>query len=254
MGKDKDYCSVLVTGNRALAGAYYRNGGCVVGVTETNEDDSVAFFDDADAVVLSFDAITERFLRLTACHRYRIAHRIVRERELIVRESLPSDHKAIFDMISGCPEDAFSENLSPGELEDKETFVKYVNTSYFFFGYGMWTVALERRYLPGCQNFAYEDASEEIIGWCGLFMTPKTNFMGRYPVELGYLIREDLRGKGYALRSCRAICDYARDEIGAAGLGLHVSKNNKASRVLAGRLGFKYVSGTDILYYEKSFD
>ena len=256
-------CSVLVTEDRALAEIYHRNGGCVIGVSET-ENAGALFFENADAAVLSFDAITEAFLRLTACHKLGIPYCVARDRELVIRESVSSDHRAVCDMLLDCRDDAFSGGLTPEEAKDRRNFEAYISAAYAFFGYGLWTVILDRRYRPAPdpgglrerENKAGRDnggREEDIIGWCGLFMTPQEESDGRFPVELGYLIRHDMRRKEYGFRACRLICDYARDELGVTGLGLCVARDNKASRKLAGRLGFKNMGGGEILYYEKEF-
>jgi len=246
--------SILVTADHALAAAYSRNGGCVMGVVET-EDPSQAIFDEGDAVVMTYEAISEPFLRMIACHRYHLPYTIAVTRRLRIRESIPEDYEAIHSMLRSCPKDVFSDGLTADEIGDRVRFVRYAATAYAFFGYGFWTVVLK--------NSPAGAGREEVIGWCGLF--PSSAGRGHlenassvsgssdhdrpeaetssYAIELGYLIREDVRGQGYALEACRAICEYAGREIGAKGLLLQVPAGNKASRALAETLGFRRIPG-----------
>ena len=227
--------SILVTADHALAAVYSRNGGCVMGVVET-EDPSKAIFDEGDAVVMTYEAISEPFLRMIACHRYHLPYTIAVTRRLRIRESIPEDYEAIHSMLRSCPKDVFSDGLTADEIGDRERFVRYAATAYAFFGYGFWTVVLK--------DSPAGAGREEVIGWCGLFPSSAgRKWSVNYAIELGYLIRQDLRGQGYALEACRAICDYAGREIGAKGLLLQVPSGNKASRALAETLGFRRMPG-----------
>jgi ribosomal-protein-serine acetyltransferase len=57
--------------------------------------------------------------------------------------------------------------------------------------------------------------------------------------EIGYWIDKDEEGKGYVSRACRAMIDYAFDEIGMNRVEIRCSAENKRSAAVPERLGFK---------------
>ena len=61
--------------------------------------------------------------------------------------------------------------------------------------------------------------------------------MGR--IELGYLIDEPFRGKGYACEACRAILEYAFQELELDCVYARIDEKNEASICLAQKLGFR---------------
>lgn len=57
-------------------------------------------------------------------------------------------------------------------------------------------------------------------------------------MEMGYWISEDLQGNGLVTRSCRALLDFAFDEIKLNRLEIHVAVGNDRSAAIPERLGF----------------
>ena len=79
-------------------------------------------------------------------------------------------------------------------------------------------------------------ADGEFVGCCGL--RPYKLEEGIY--ELGVHLRSQYWGRGYAMEACRAVVEYAFQELGAAGLFAGHNPNNERSRRLLEKLGFRY--------------
>ncbi len=228
---------VLVTDHHQAAAAYRAAGGCVVGVDERAEEDwQQASFPEADAVVTDIQALTEAFIRMTACHHYRLPFTVERTKRLRIRESIPEDYEVISSMLSACSPDAFSGEMKADEMAEKEQFCAYTHTAYHFFGFGLWTI--ERL------------ADHAVIGWCGLMPAEDEQVL-----QLGYLTGSLHRRQGYALEACRAVCRYARQELGVEKIGLTAAPDNTGSRNLAVRLGFtEYEHTQEQIKYLLIFD
>ena len=77
-----------------------------------------------------------------------------------------------------------------------------------------------------------EQESGDVLGVAGL------NREGSDAAELHYWIRSDRAGRGLTTEACRALIDWARDELGVGRLTLWAGRENHASRRVAEKLGF----------------
>ncbi len=89
----------------------------------------------------------------------------------------------------------------------------------------------------------FELATGDFIGCCGLrpFKSEKRSY------ELGFHMRKEYWGRGYAGEAAKAVIDYGFRDLEAAALYAGHHPQNTASRALLTKLGFQYV-GTD--FYE----
>jgi RimJ/RimL family protein N-acetyltransferase len=78
-----------------------------------------------------------------------------------------------------------------------------------------------------------------VLGVAGL------NREGRDAAGLHYWIRTDHAGRGLTTEACRALIDWARDELGLTRLTLWAGRENHASRRVAEKLGFEHVGPLD---------
>ncbi|MBR2993107.1 MAG: GNAT family N-acetyltransferase [Clostridiales bacterium] len=85
----------------------------------------------------------------------------------------------------------------------------------------------------------------EIIGGVNL----ETEIAGIY--EIGWIFREDMRGKGYATEAAKALMDYAFDVLKAEKVQAHCDSRNQASEKVMKKLGMTLVDDTAIRYYSK---
>ncbi|GAB2725701.1 GNAT family N-acetyltransferase [Kitasatospora kifunensis] len=90
-------------------------------------------------------------------------------------------------------------------------------------GYGLWLVALR--------------STGEFIGDCGL--TPQ-EIDGATELEVGYHVRADLQGNGYASEAAAACRDHARDVLRAKRLVAIIRPDNTPSQRVAEKIGLPF--------------
>jgi len=91
--------------------------------------------------------------------------------------------------------------------------------------------------------FAFD--GDRLIGGCGLL--PR---IGPGGLEIGYHVRADATGKGYATEMAAALVDVAFGVCGVERIELHIEEANLASAAVARKLGFVetgYVEGRPTL-------
>jgi RimJ/RimL family protein N-acetyltransferase len=79
-------------------------------------------------------------------------------------------------------------------------------------------------------------SSGEHVGCCGL----RPYRLEQQIYELGFHLRAEYWGQGYATEAARAAIDYAFDELGATSLFAGHHPRNTASRGLLSKLGFSH--------------
>lgn len=87
-------------------------------------------------------------------------------------------------------------------------------------GHGLWAMLLK--------------GSNELIGDCGCILQ---EVEGRNEIEVGYHVRRDLWGKGYATEAARACTDYAFRRLGATRVISMIRPENLRSRRVAEKNG-----------------
>jgi len=90
-------------------------------------------------------------------------------------------------------------------------------------GYGLWAVTLRE--------------TGEFVGDCGL--TPQ-EVEGVTDVEVGYHVRADRQGHGYATEAAAACHDHARDVLGVSRLIAIIHPENVPSQRVAEKIGLRY--------------
>jgi RimJ/RimL family protein N-acetyltransferase len=103
---------------------------------------------------------------------------------------------------------------------------------------------------------AYDRVTGELIGRGG---PAYTTIGGREWLELGWTLRPEYWGRGYATEIGRAAIRYAFDELGAPAVVAFTVPENQASRAVMERLGMRHTGeidhvGTPYVLYEKEAD
>lgn len=150
---------------------------------------------------------------------------IAETEHLVLREVSSDDYRALFSLYDA-EANRFLPPLSDDSEKEQEILRAYAENIYHFYGYGMWGI--------------WEKTSAELIGRVGF--APPVNAEG--VPELGYLVRQDCRRKGYAREAAEAALVFARDELGMAEVALQTNAANKASIALARALGFQMTEKT----------
>ena len=86
----------------------------------------------------------------------------------------------------------------------------------------------------------------EIIGGVNL------EFVDAGIYEIGWTLRKDMRGKGYATEAAKALRDYAFEVLNARKIQAHCDSRNKASENVMKKIGMTLVDDTGTRYYPKT--
>ncbi|WP_144662449.1 GNAT family N-acetyltransferase [Paenarthrobacter nicotinovorans] len=112
---------------------------------------------------------------------------------------------------------------APKSRDEAAAWIAWNQANYARHGYGLWLV---------------ETHDGEFVGDCGLTWQ---NVNGRSELEVGYHVRLELQGRGYATEAALACLEYARDVVGAGRLVAIIHPDNMASRRVAEHLGMRHL-------------
>lgn len=113
---------------------------------------------------------------------------------------------------------------APKSQEEAASWIHWNQGNYAEHGYGLWIV---------------ETHGGEFIGDCGLTWQQVN---GAQKLEVGYHVRSDLHGQGYATEAATACRDYAREYIEAKELIAIIHPDNRASERVAEKVGMHRVA------------
>ena len=156
----------------------------------------------------------------SAKHQMPVADLILETERLTLRRLHPDDADAIFAVLG----DAIAMQHYPRRFtrKDAEEWIERNLRRYAEHGHGLYAVVLK--------------ASGEVIGDCGLVTQ---QIEGRPELEVGYHLRRDQWGHGYATEAARACMDYAFRELAAVKVVSLIRPENLPSRRVAGRNGMR---------------
>jgi len=110
----------------------------------------------------------------------------------------------------------------PKSREEAQSWIDWNKSNYVEHGYGLWII---------------ETKAGEFAGVCGLTWQVVN---GRPELEVGYHVRAEMQGRGYATEAAAACRDFARDILGAAHLVAIIHPDNRASRRVAEKIGLEF--------------
>jgi RimJ/RimL family protein N-acetyltransferase len=126
----------------------------------------------------------------------------------------------------------------PKDRDEALAWIDWNQRLYRQEGLGLWLTTLR--------------ATGEFVGDCGL--TPQ-EIEGTTDIEVGYHVRADLQGHGYATEAAAACRDYARDVLGTKRLIAIIHPDNIPSQRVAQKIGLSHErdatsrSGTPVSLY-----
>ncbi|MBD5514792.1 MAG: GNAT family N-acetyltransferase [Lachnospiraceae bacterium] len=144
---------------------------------------------------------------------------ILRTKRCIIRETTEADVDSFYNIYAEPEITRYMEDLYEDREEELAYVAEYREKMYGFYGYGMWTVLTKEGTVIGRAG----------ISWREGFNLP----------ELGFVIGVPWQGQGYAYEVCRAILDYAREELGFTQVQALVMEGNEKSAALCRKLGFR---------------
>jgi RimJ/RimL family protein N-acetyltransferase len=179
-------------------------------------------FPGAWIVVEGFDDVDYDFLKKCYQRAHNLPWEILTTERCVLRELTLDDMDALFALYGQPGVTEYMEGLY--EREEEERYEQaYIENMYRYYGYGMWLV---------CKK-----DTGEIIGRAGL---EHRDYHGTAELEMGYLIAPAEQRKGYATEVCRAMMDYARDNLDFLRINCLIQAENMVSKHLVERLGFTF--------------
>ncbi len=174
-------------------------------------------------LIEGFEEVDASFLEKAWQRFHHIPWTIAETKRCMIRELTLDDMDDLFELYSDEELTKYMEPLF--DYEEETTYQRaYINNMYRYFGYGMWLVFLKE--------------TGELIGRAGL---EHREYHGETEVELGYLIAAKYQRQGIATEVCRAILDYADEELDLQGMNCLIEEGNTPSINLAETLGFSYM-------------
>ncbi len=203
---------------------------------EGNEDTS---FEGVRYLVTSLEGIDADFFRLIRARHFGTPLHIADTERLGIREFAESDFDAFYEMLLTSPAETV-ENIPMESREAcREWFLSYIRTKYAFYDCGYWGAFDEDGRLVGTCGVEIPESgpggaasgatdskgcdADDTEGTAGGAESEAAN-------ELGYMVSEAFRGKGYATELITAVVTYAREKLGLRKLICRVSAGNEASR------------------------
>lgn len=207
-----------ITDNRETADIIREWGyGFAVYITSENREES---FPDALYAIESFENMTINQIDRMLLRYLELPWSVLETTRCIVREMTEDDVDDLYRIYDDPDVKKYLEPL----FEDREKEIGYITDyrkyQYRFYEYGFWMVI--------------DKADNKVIGRAGL-----TNREGFDNVELGYVFDREYRNKGYAEEVCKAIIEYAKDELFINIIDVYVHPDNLRSINLLRKLNFR---------------
>lgn len=139
---------------------------------------------------------------------------------LFLRQFNENDIDSVFAMRSDADVMRFIRPIQTNRAE-AESWVNLVSSRW------------EKEKIGFCALF--EKASNQFIGWCGLWRLKETN-----EVEVGYALIKDFRGRGYAVEAAEAFLIYGFENLNLDEIVAVAQPENRASWRVMERLGMSY--------------
>lgn len=146
---------------------------------------------------------------------------------LLLRELLPTDAEAMFEMDSNPEVHKYLGNNPVTDIEQVRGYIESIREQYSNNGIGRWAVV--------------EKESGKVIGWAGLkFITEIENGHTHF-YDVGYRLNQQYWGKGYATESANAAIKYGFEELGLTEIIGSANVENIKSRKALEKCGLTFV-------------
>lgn len=159
--------------------------------------------------VTDWTAVTPSLLRRVAYRKCGLPAPVAETARLFLRELSAADRPRLQRLGLSERERQFLGDDWTG-LFEADFLAHYIRTQYTFFDCGLWAVFLRRKELR----------EGEFLGLTG--------FSPAEPVELGFVLRREARGRGYAVEASLAALRYAVTELGLTEAQIRVQAENLA--------------------------
>jgi RimJ/RimL family protein N-acetyltransferase len=150
---------------------------------------------------------------------------ILETERLILREMVPSDAEALFEMDSNPNVHKYLWNKPLTSIDGVHQYIEMVRNQYLENNIGRFVVVLKE--------------TNELIGWAGLkYNTEKVNNKVHF-YDIGYRLNEKFWGKGYASEASFAWLDYGFNVMKIKVMEAAAHTDNIASNRILQKIGLK---------------
>lgn len=219
---------LMIAGERRRIRTASKLGIKCIGVAEPERPDADNLFGCCEYVLENPEEIDVSYVQRVFSRMEGIPLLITETEHLIIRELVITDVPRLCAICNQDSVRAFIRDIGSDLQEEEEKHKAYIENAYRFFDYGYWGV--------------YYKPTGELIGRCGI----QDNAVdGRTEVELGYLLAEEYRGRGYAKEAAEAVLDYAFRKLGLSRVVAVIDKQNTASLHVAQKCGMVWEKDID---------
>jgi len=150
---------------------------------------------------------------------------ILETNRLLLREMLPSDAEALFEMESNPNVHKYLWNKPLTEISEVHAYIELIRKQYLENNIGRFVVVLKE--------------TNELIGWVGLkYNTEIVNNKVHF-YDIGYRLNEKFWGKGYASEASHAWLDYGFNVMKIKTMEAAAHTANLASNKILQKIGMK---------------
>lgn len=176
----------------------------------------------ANLILESFEGITPSFF----CRVHQRFHgqpvTIASTERLLIRELAIGDIPALCSIYQNPDVRHFLTDLDDCMENEAAKQEAYIRQVYPFYEYGLWGI--------------FRKHSDLLIGRCGI---ENQKVDGKEEIMLSYLLDKNQWGYGYALEACRAVLNYALEELDIHRIAAVIDQENQRSLQTAANLGMK---------------
>lgn len=190
-----------------------------------------------DLIVDSFEDIDTEFLIRLFKHKNKIPCLIAETKRTVIRELCAQD---IDEVIKISREEHILKFVEDGrvpEEEQKEKLLAYIDNIYSFYDYGIWGI--------------FDRADGCLIGLISLDLLTDTE---EAEYEIGFFIRKERLGRGFAKEAIETVINYARNKLSASELIAVTDYENVPARALLEKCGFTEACRNDKMIYVKQLE
>lgn len=228
---------LVLTDDRELAEQISKLGIACVGVA----GESDAFFNGTDLVVEEPEKLEMQELEKYLQRYHGLPVTIARTRRLTLREMIVDDWRVLnrIDHQSGM--EKARQDAEETDSFEKSRLESYIGSQYRLYGYGLWSVVLDKECVIGCCGFS---ALEERPDMQKSIEDGEDAQDQENPVilELQYMLDEAYRRQGYGTEMCRAAIAYAYEQLEADEIMVRVRSDYQEAISFARSIGFRPVS------------
>ena len=228
---------LVLTDDRELAEQISEPGIACIGVA--GECD--AFFNGADLVVEEPEKLELQDLEEYLQRYHGLPVTIARTKRLTLREMIVDDWQVLnrIDHQSGM--EKARQDAEETDSFEKSRLESYIGSQYRLYGYGLWSVVLDKECVIGCCGFSALDGGSDMQKGIGDGEDAQDQ---EVPVilELQYMLDEAYRRQGYGTEMCRAAIAYAYEHLEADEIMVRVRSDYQEAISFAWSIGFRPVS------------